>query len=108
MAYLLGILVTLSIILFCYTAWLRWRTRQPSDRVRKLYDRFCQKAAQLGAQREPCEGPADFARRAAQLIPDESDQIRQISRAYMAIRYAPPSHGRLIDEFARAVNAFGK
>lgn len=105
---LLGILVTVAVVLLCYGAWLRWRTRQPPDRVKKLYNRFCRKAAQLGAQREPCEGPADFARRAAQLIPGESDQIRQISEVYMTIRYAPQWRGRLIDEFARTVNAFGK
>jgi hypothetical protein len=105
--YLLGISVTLVIILSVYAAWFRWRTRPLPDRVRELYERFCRKAARLGAQRQPCEGPADFARRAAQLIPGEREHIRHISEAYMAIRYAPQSRRRLIHDFAQTVKEFG-
>ena len=102
MTYLLGNFRDANDHSFLLTAWLRWRTRQPPDRVRNLYDRFCQKAAQLGAQREPCEGPADFARRAARLIPGESDQnspnFQSLHSASLCAAIAGPTDRQICQE----------
>ena len=103
---ILEILIVAIALLVIYFGWMQWRTRSRGDRVKALYKRFCQKAARLGAQRDPCEGPSDFSTRAAQLLPSESQRIRQISNAYIALRYAPEPSGVAVDRFAKEVRAF--
>ena len=83
-----------------------WQTRSRRDRVKALYERFCRKTARLGARRDPWEGPSDFSNRAAQLLPNESNRIRQISNAYIALRYSAEPAPFALDQFAREVNAF--
>jgi hypothetical protein len=73
-----------------------------------LYERFCRKAARLGVRRNPWEGPSDFSRRAAQLLPNESERIRQISKTYIALRYSPESPALVLNRFAKEVNQFGE
>ena len=60
----------------------------------------------LGVQRDPWEGPSDFASRAALLLPNESERIRQISNTYIALRYAPEPADVALDGFAKEVRAF--
>ena len=100
------ILLVAIALLAIYFAWMQLRTRSRADRVKALYERFCQKAARLGARRHPWEGPSDFSRRAAQLLPDESERICEISNTYIALRYAPPNAGVALDRFAKEVSAF--
>ena len=69
-------------LLAIYFAWMQLRTRSRVDRVKALYEYFCRKIARLGVPRDPCEGPLDFARRAAQSLPNESNRIRQIADTY--------------------------
>jgi protein-glutamine gamma-glutamyltransferase len=103
---IIEILIVAIALLIIYFGWMQLRTRSRSDRVKALYERFCQKAARLGVRRDPCEGPSDFSRRAAQLLPDESERIRQISNTYIALRYASGSAGVALDRFAKEVKAF--
>jgi transglutaminase-like putative cysteine protease len=103
---ILEILIVAIALLVIYFGWMQWRTRSRSDRVKALYGRFCQKAARLGARRHPWEGPSDFSRRAAQLLPNESDRIRQILDTYIALRYARAPAGVGLDRFAKEVSAF--
>ena len=101
--------VVIAIVLVAlYAAWMLFRARSGGDRVRALYDRFCEKAARLGAPREPTEGPENFARRAAALLPDESQLIREITDAYVALRYSARPAGSLIDQLTAQVAAFGR
>ena len=93
-------------LLAIYVAWMWWQTHSRRDRVKALYERFCRKAARLGARRDPWEGPSDFSNRAGQLLPNESDRIRQISNAYIALRYSAEPAPSVLDQFAREVNAF--
>ena len=106
----LVLMIEISIVavalLVIYFGWMQLRTRSRADRVKALYERFCQRAARLGVRRDPWEGPSDFSRRAAQLLPNESERIRQISDTYMALRYAPESGGGVLEKFARDVGAF--
>jgi hypothetical protein len=100
------ILVVAIALLVIYFGWMQLRTRSRADRVKALYERFCQKAARLGVRRDPYEGPSDFSRRAAKLLPDESQRIRQISDTYIALRYAPEAASITLDRFAKEVSAF--
>ena len=73
---------------------------------RSLYKRFCQKLARIGLQRDPWEGPSDFATRAAESLLNESERVRQITKTYIALRYAPEPGAANLHEFAKEVNAF--
>jgi hypothetical protein len=103
---LIEILIVAAALLVLYFGWMQLRTGSPSDRVRELYERFCQKTARMGVPREPWEGPSDFSSRAALLLPNESERIRQISGTYIALRYAREAAGDVLDKFARDVRTF--
>jgi hypothetical protein len=100
------ILIVAIALLVIYFGWMQLRTRSRADQVKALYERFCRKAARLGVRRDPWEGPADFSRRAALLLPDQSERICQISNIYIALRYAPESAGGALDRFVKEVRAF--
>jgi len=100
------ILIVAIALLVIYFGWMQLRTRPGADPVKALYERFCRKAARLGVRRDPWEGPADFSNRAALLLPDQSERIRQISNTYIALRYAPESAGVALDRFVKEVRAF--
>ena len=101
------ILLVAIALLAIYFAWMQLRTRSRVDREKVLYEYFCRKIARLGVRRDPCEGPLDFARRAAQSLPNESNRIRQIADTYVLLRYAPQPAPGMLDRFAKEVNAFG-
>ena len=99
-------LVIAAALLVIYAGWMQLRSRSRVDRVKALYKRFCREAARLGVRRSPWEGPSDFSKRAAQLLPKESERIRQISNTYIALRYSPKSATIILDRFAKEVSAF--
>ena len=101
------ILVVATALLVIYAGWMQLRARPRVDRAKALYERFCRKVARLGVQRSTWEGPADFSRRAAQLLPNESERIRQISNSYIALRYSPNSSALVLNRFAKEVDRFG-
>ena len=101
------ILLVAIALLAIYFAWMQLRTRSRVDRVKALYEYFCRKIARLGVPRDPCEGPLSFARRAAQSLPNEANRIRHIVHTYILLRYAPKPAPRILDRFAKEVNAFG-
>ena len=101
------VLLVAIALLAIYFAWMQLRTRARVDRVKTLYEYFCRKTARLGVAHDPCEGPLDFARRAAQSLPNESSSIRQIADTYILLRYAPQPAPGMLDRFAKEVNAFG-
>ena len=101
------ILLVALALLAIYFAWMQLHTRSRVNRVKELYEYFCRKTARLGVPRDPCEGPLDFARRAAQLLPNESNRIREIADTYILLRYAPDPAPGMLDRFAKEVNGFG-
>lgn len=101
------ILLVAIALLAIYFACMQLLARSRVDRVKALYDYFCRKTARVGVPRDPCEGPLDFARRAAQSLPNESSRIRQIADTYILLRYAPQPVPGMLETFAKEVNAFG-
>lgn len=93
-------------VIALYLGWRLLRRRFRAKTVSSLYQRFCQKTAELGAAREPWEGPADFSRRAAQTIPQGAELIRLISEDYIALRYAPAADAGVLASFAQRVRTF--
>jgi transglutaminase-like putative cysteine protease len=101
------ILLVAIALLAIYFALMQLGTRARLDRVKALYEYFCRKTARLGVPRDPCEGPLDFARRAAQSLPNESNRIRRIVDTYILLRYAAQPAPGMLDRFAKEVNSFG-
>ena len=109
MAFLLvEILLAVIALLVIYFGLMQLRTRSRVDRTKALYEYFCRKTARLGILRDPCEGPLDFALRAAQTLPNESNRILQIADTYILLRYAPQPAPEMLGRFAKEVSAFGK
>jgi transglutaminase-like putative cysteine protease len=104
--FIIGTLAVTILLLALYAGWTHLRTRPRGDRVKIVYESFCRKTAKLGAPRNPSEGPLDFSRRATRLLPTESDRIRRIAKAYIALRYAPAPDPSMLEQFAKDVNAF--
>jgi hypothetical protein len=100
------VLIVIAALLIIYAVWMQLRTRPRADRIQALYERFCQKLARIGVQRDPWEGPSDFATRAAESLPNESERVRQITDSYLVLRYAPGPAAINLDKFAKQVNAF--
>lgn len=68
--------------------WLWWRGRPlRADPVQAAWLTFCARLARHGASRHPHEGPRDFARRAAALLPQHATEITAIADLYMQLRY---------------------
>ena len=103
---IIEILIVATAILVIYFGWMQLRAHARADRVKALYERFCQRAARLGVRRDPWEGPSDFSKRAALLLPNESERIRQISETYIALRYAPKPGDVVLERLAKEVSAF--
>ncbi len=103
---IIEILIVAIGLLVIYFGWMQLRTRSRTDRVKALYERFCQKAARLGVRRNPWEGPSDFSSRAVLLLPNESKRIREILNTYITLRYAPASAEVDLKRFAQEVRAF--
>jgi transglutaminase-like putative cysteine protease len=103
---IMQVLIAITALLIIYAGWMRLRTRPRADRIQALYEHFCQKLTRIGVQRDPWEGPSDFATRAAQSLPNQSERVRQITETYIALRYAPGSDVISLHKFAKEVNAF--
>ena len=86
--------------------WMQMLARAHPDPVQSLYARFCAKAARLGAPRDPTEGPVDFARRAGQFLPQESERIATISDCYVGLRYGREMDSAMLHRFAHEVRLF--
>jgi len=102
------ILLVAIALLAIYFALMQLRTRSRVDRVKSVYEYFCRRIAGFGVRRDPCEGPLDFARRAAQGLPNESNSIQQIANTYIVLRYAREPAPEMLARFKREVSAFGK
>lgn len=107
-SYLLWIAGVAALLLAAYAAWARWRARPRGDPLRTLYDQFCLKAQQLGAPRLASEGPANYARRAATLVPHEAECIRRITDNYIALRYSRNTSAERFAHLVADVRAFAK
>jgi hypothetical protein len=103
---LLWILGAVATLLGAYVAVILWRARLRPDAVLGLYDAFCRKAAQLGVTRARTEGPVDFAKRAATLLPEHASRIERITSTYVALRYGAAVSSSLAQTFAAEVRAF--
>ncbi|HEY5624717.1 MAG TPA: DUF3488 and transglutaminase-like domain-containing protein, partial [Gammaproteobacteria bacterium] len=90
-AKLIAIGVALLVVflggLMLYLAWI-YRSARRTDPASRHFRKFCRKLAHANIPpRRPCEGPADFGRRAAASMPSASADIGEITDAYLRARY---------------------
>lgn len=104
----LGWLLAISSTLFVAIG-LVWalRRRQPRDPLRGAMRELERKLARNGIARRRGEGPQDYLRRAADALPDRREELAELMRSYLELRYAhaePPTEP--LRRFVRSVRDF--
>lgn len=88
MVWALAMGATLIVLVIAAALWPRLGggRRDPASRE---YHRFCRALGRRGIPRGAAEAPEDYARRAIGMRPDLGNEIRNITRLYLASRYGP-------------------
>jgi len=89
----LGLGATLLVVGVAAALWPRQAVIQ-SDPASREYQRFCRALARLGLPRGAAEAAEDYARRAQARRPDLGNEIKRITRLYLASRYGPAGYQR--------------
>jgi hypothetical protein len=85
MVGLAGVLVGMAVMGWVY--FKGGKKAGEKDPVKEAYDLFCAKLEGVGIDREPSQGPVDFARMAGLNRADLREPIEAISHDYIALRY---------------------
>ncbi|MBU1666290.1 MAG: DUF4129 domain-containing protein, partial [Gammaproteobacteria bacterium] len=104
MVWALGVGASLLVLVVGIALWPRLAIirRDPASRE---YQRFCRRLARCRIPRGAAEAPEDYARRAIALRPDLGNDIKRITRLYLAARYGPEG-GTTPRDLRDAVAAF--
>jgi len=97
------LLVALALLTWLYGRQARPREMDPAER---LWRRFCQRLARVGRERQPVEGPREYAEAMAVQRPDLSGEVRAIARLYLALRYEGRRNPATLEQLRRAVRRF--
>ncbi len=105
---MLGVLLALCSIVFIAIgmAWALLQ-REPHDPLRAALRELERKLARQGVTRRIGEGPQNYLRRAARALPACREQLAQLMKSYLQLRYAhdqPPTEP--LRAFQRAVRNF--
>lgn len=92
------LVIATGLITLAYALHTVYRMRNTSnDPIQTAYLRFCAKLGARGLQRNPGEGPIDYANRLAQTRPDVASAAAAITRLYVELRYGrSPSPERIV------------
>jgi transglutaminase-like putative cysteine protease len=92
------------------TAILGWfmlyRKQKATDRVLRLYNRFCKKLVHKGIIKNDNEGAKDFAERVKIQLPEQSAQIDQITAVFIKLRYGRGSNPEDLKRLHQLVSLF--
>ncbi|MCL7422207.1 MAG: DUF3488 and transglutaminase-like domain-containing protein [Methylobacter sp.] len=92
------------------TAVLSWfllyRKQKATDRVLRLYNRFCKKLVHQGIIKNDNEGAKDFAERVKTQLPEQSEQIDQITAVFIKLRYGRGSNPEDLKRLHQLVSLF--
>ncbi len=103
----IAIMVTLGSMVLVISLWLNLQNRQRhKDSIARLYQQYCQRLARIGLQRQPHEGPTDFARRVSQKRQDLSQEVELITRFYIQLRYGRNPPEQLFSQFKQRIRHF--
>jgi transglutaminase-like putative cysteine protease len=79
---------------------------QHLDEPQRLWLKFQRKLASAGLERQPAEGPLDFAVRAAQAFPASQAKIGSIIELYLPLRYGGSHNPAHLAALEQHVNSF--
>ncbi|MDP2431843.1 MAG: DUF3488 and DUF4129 domain-containing transglutaminase family protein [Pseudomonadota bacterium] len=104
MVWALGLGASLLVLVVGIALWPRLAIIR-SDPASREYQRFCRALARCRVPRGAAEAPEDYARRAVALRPDLGNEIKRITRLYLAARYGPEG-GDTLRDLQAGVRAF--
>jgi len=100
---LLTLVGLITFLVAAISLFILLRRPRQTDPVVRAYLLFCRKLARKGTVRGQGEGPQDFAKRASLEQPGDSERIREITRLYVQLRYAPEVSGASLKQLKRSV-----
>lgn len=81
-------LIALALLILTVTAVIvLWRRGGDENEEAALYRRMLRRLRRRGLQRDPAEGPLDFATRASATLPDRTEAIERLTFCYLDARY---------------------
>ncbi|MCE9633307.1 MAG: DUF3488 and transglutaminase-like domain-containing protein [Methylophilales bacterium] len=98
--------VLLMVIVCAIALWVLRPTLNSHDAIQTAWLKFQAKLARAGLQRQPAEGPLDFAVRAAQTFPACHDLIDSIVELYLPLRYGGIRDASKVGQLQAYVNKF--
>ncbi|OOZ40763.1 hypothetical protein BOW53_06495 [Solemya pervernicosa gill symbiont] len=104
----IGLLTSMGTLFAIITALMLWRhgRQHHVTPLQRLYRRFCAKLAKAGINRNPYEGPEDFAQRVIKQRPDLRQAVRSITKRYIQLNYAGSSDASQLKALQIAVTRF--
>jgi len=103
----LMLVLLVSALLLGIAGWLLIKKPVTQDPVLRTYQRFCERVACLGIQRQPSEGPRDFSHRIVTARPELKRQVDWITETFILLRYGRPADPlRCLDHLQRLVRGF--
>ena len=108
-----GLVLSLTIGLTAITVVLgTWLTvdfrSHRDDAVTRAWKRICKRLNTRGVVRHRAEGPSDYLRRAAQMLPDDAHALNQLHDAYTRLRYLSHSDDTAKNDFLALAKKYGR
>ncbi len=94
-----------GLLMLGLTAWALRRHR-PADPVQAAWQRLSRKLRRRGLERQPWEGPRDYALRISAALPARATEVAAIAGLYETLRYGTASRYDALPEFRRRIAAF--
>jgi len=102
----LGLAASLASFFVAVSVFLAWKFRRPvRDWPARLHEATAKRLSKRGVTAGRTEGPVAFLDRAATTLPDLADQLREIRKLYIALRYGPRPTDHDLQRLKHAVNA---
>jgi len=102
----LGLAASLATFFVAVSVFLAWKFRRPvRDWPARLHEATAKRLSKRGVTAGRTEGPVAFLDRAATTLPDLADQLREIRKLYIALRYGPRPTDHDLQRLKHAVNA---
>ena len=102
----LGLAASLATFFVAVSVFLAWKFRRPvRDWPARLHEATAKRLSKRGVTAGRTEGPVAFLDRAAATLPDLADQLREIRKLYIALRYGPRPTDHDLQRLKHAVNA---
>ena len=101
-------LPSLFILFYILVRFLSRRTRKnsPKDQAFEIYRQFLKKTARAGLAKAPYQGPLAYAGRLAQMVPELSPDVEEITRLYIKLRYSRDARDASLKQLHHCVRKF--